>query len=147
MSAKHKRVQMTKARLLPLQATHVKALCLKHHLALDSVRRGHGDMNRLAQITHAVYLAALLQSTLDPESSPQPFTDAELAVDRCIERAHTGQGVTFPTEDLDLLQRVLLIHDSQLSSITLHTYVEALHQLQTANFAAKKLEDQSEKRA
>ncbi|KWD85129.1 hypothetical protein [Burkholderia ubonensis] len=118
-----KRRPLTKAQLLPLPADQVQRLSLKHHLALVSLRDGHGDLEVIGTLLHVLYLAYFLRNASDAD--PELYPRAEAVLDQCVARAERGESWALTDGERVVIVQLVVAHDAQLGTVPAHRYLEA----------------------
>ncbi|MBR8028550.1 hypothetical protein KDX27_31415 [Burkholderia cenocepacia] len=119
---------LTKAQLLPLPVDQVRALSLKHHLALAMLRDGRGDIEAIITLLNVLYLAFFLR-----DSAPVALDGcrrAEVALDDCIRRAERGEPWCLADDERQALEQLVVMHDAQLAAAPAHRYLDAWDQVQ-----------------
>ncbi|AKM05455.1 hypothetical protein OIV57_23020 [Burkholderia pseudomallei] len=124
----HSRRPLTKAQLLPLPVDQVRALSLKHHLALAMLRDGRGDIEAIITLLNVLYLAFFLR-----DSGPAALDScqrAEVALDDCIRRAERGEPWSVADTERQALEELVVTHDAQLAAAPAYRYLDAWEQVQ-----------------
>ncbi len=127
-----KRKPRTKAELLPLSNSNVRALSLEAHVALAAVRSGQGGAIQVGHLAKTVYVAFFLRDPPPDEADVELFQHAESVIDRCIERASDTGAWTFPEQDIVVLERLLKLYDAQLEAVSVSRLADAWCQFQRA---------------
>ena len=108
------RTASSKALLLPPTAESVRALSLRHHLALAALKVGSGNGPLLTELIRAVYVTWYLQEAGFGAIDPNHYVEAEQALARCGVRAAAENVWQLNHADTPVLERVLALHDWQL---------------------------------
>ncbi|CAE6845410.1 hypothetical protein R75461_07227 [Paraburkholderia nemoris] len=124
------RKPLTRAMLLPLPVSQVRALSLENHLTLAAMRSGHGSTEVAMNLLRVLYLSYFMRDAADDERDLEVFREAEAALARCRIRANRHLGWTLPEEDQRVLEQILALHDGQLASLPSHRYTGAWERLQ-----------------
>ncbi|MGZ2747788.1 hypothetical protein [Burkholderia stagnalis] len=98
-------------------------MSLKHHLALVSLRDGHGDLEAIATLLHVLYLTYFLRNPSDAD--PDRYPRAEAALDQCVARAERGEPWTLTHGERVEIEQLVVAHDAQLGTVPAHRYLEA----------------------
>lgn len=117
---------LSKAQLLPLPPVHVRRLSLKNHCALASLRDGHGNVDGIATLSNVLELAFQLCDDKDVT----PYRQAQVALNACVERAGRGGAWSVTDAERMALEALVVAHDTQLASVPVHRYLDALECVQ-----------------
>lgn len=127
-----KRKPLTKAQLLPLRNTEVRALSLDGHTALAAVRSGHGGVVQIGHLAKAIYVSFFLRDLTPDGMDVEQFHRAEGVIERCIERASKVEAWTLPDADYLVLERMLVLYDTQLEAVPVYRLAQAWNMYQRA---------------
>lgn len=116
--------------LLPLSSTKVRALSLENHLALATVRAGHGDLDQICCLIRVVYLAYFMRSEMASGADLEPYRHAEAVLDVCIKRLERNEPCQFLDPEQRVVECILVLHDEQLAAVPRFRYLEAWERLQ-----------------
>ncbi|WP_343669478.1 hypothetical protein [Paraburkholderia heleia] len=116
--------------LLPLPPARVRALSLENHLALATVRAGHGNLDQMCCLLCVVYLAFYLRGEMVDGDNVEPYRRAEAALESSITRMERQEPCLMRDQELAVVERLLVLHDRQLAGMPKHRYVLAWEQLQ-----------------
>ncbi len=116
--------------LLPLPAARVRALSLENHLALATVRAGHGNLDQMCCLLRVAYLAYYLRGEMGGGGGVEPYRRAEAALDACITRMERHEPCLMLDHELGVVEQVLVLHDQQLGGMPKHRYLQAWERLQ-----------------
>ncbi|WP_198361668.1 hypothetical protein [Burkholderia ubonensis] len=119
------RPSLVKHLLTPLPTEKVRSLSLENHLALVTVRAGHGDLDQVSCLVRVVYLAFYLRDTTSAGADPEPYRRAEVALNSCVTRVDRGERCLLLDQEVVTVKRILRIHDEQLAIITWRRYLDA----------------------
>lgn len=122
---KIRRKNVGRNKQLPLPDAVVRAISLQNHLALETMRSGHGASLHATFLFRAVYLTYLLRDTIEPNCEIEVFQEAESALCQCSHRAEASGSYELADADFDALRLVLTLHDWQLQSAPSHLYESA----------------------
>ncbi|RKE35616.1 hypothetical protein B0G76_1731 [Paraburkholderia sp. BL23I1N1] len=128
-SSSRSRPPLGKSMLLPLPVARIRSLSLEHHLALETITSGHGNVDLLVCLLKAVYTAWYLREEIPASAGSRPFQHAEAALERCIARAERGEAWEMLDADKSAIEKVLLLHDKQLATVPAHRFLMALDSL------------------
>ena len=131
-SAKKRRGRsgLSKELLLPMSIERVRALSLENHLALATVCAGRGHADQVIHLFRTVYLAFLLREETAAGEGTELYRAAEAALDACFERGERGERWLLLDRERAAIERVLVVHDSQLAAVRKHRYLAAWDRLQ-----------------
>ncbi|WP_091994104.1 hypothetical protein [Paraburkholderia lycopersici] len=116
--------------LLPLSTEKVRALSLENHLAFATVRAGQGDSEQIINLLRIIYLAFFLREESASGADLDLYRQAEAALDACVERAEVGAEWLLLDPEQTALERLLVVHDEQLSAVPKHRYLAAWDRMQ-----------------
>lgn len=119
----------TRHLLKPLPTDIVQTLSLAHHLALESVTSGGGNLDQVGYLVRIVYLTFYLRDTASIDTNVMAYRCAERALHACVARVDQGACCRLVDHEPEAVSRILLIHDQQLSAITGHLYLAARERL------------------
>jgi hypothetical protein len=114
--------------LLPMPVTEARAISLENHLALVTMRAGHGNMDLMSCLLRAVYIACFLHEADHGRAALDFFRQAEQLLTRSIQRAQRKEGWSLPdVDDPDgvILEEILALYDRQLASTPVHRVAAA----------------------
>jgi hypothetical protein len=120
---------LTKEMLLPLPAAKARAISLENHLALVTMRHGHGNPDVVSYLLKTVYLTCFLHEALHGRSELGPFREAERALMRSVKRAKIKAGWSMSDPDGAILETILALHDQQLAAVAVHQLSAARERL------------------
>lgn len=115
--------------LLPLPLARTQSISLEHHLALEAIVGGHGNVDLLVCLLKAVYTAWYLRAEMPAGTDHRPFQHAEAALERCIARAERGEAWEMSGADKSAIEKILIRYDEQLVSVPAHRFLKALDML------------------
>ncbi|MGU7811638.1 hypothetical protein [Burkholderia sp. AW49-1] len=124
------RKPLTKGDLLPLPTAKVRALSLENHMALATVRAGHGQEEHISCLLRVVYLAFYLRGETEAGGDLNLYRQAEAALDACIARTEQGADWLLLDREQSTVEQILVIHDEQLAAVPMHRYCAAWENLQ-----------------
>ncbi|WP_438392088.1 hypothetical protein [Caballeronia sp. DA-9] len=116
--------------LLPLPVTKVRSMALENHLALATLRSGHGGSQQMLCLLKVVYLAYFLREKGRQGGEIELFRAAELALQQSISCAECGKTWSLSEAGQIALESILALHDQQLGTAPAHVYEAAWERLQ-----------------
>ncbi|OJB46758.1 hypothetical protein [Burkholderia ubonensis] len=135
MPQKHpSRRPRSKAELLPLPAALVRDISLENHLALATMRAGHGTPETMIALLRVLHLAFFIVEPTVADADLALFLDAEAALQQSIEAAGQGRDWDVSDDALALIERLLPRADAIVGSVPKYRYLEAWDRL--GRFAA-----------
>jgi hypothetical protein len=111
--------------LLPLPETDARATSLENHLALVTLRAGHGNTDQMSTLLRAVYIACLLHEAAHGRGALEFFRQAGEVLTQSIRRAEREEGWGLPDADGLVLEEILTLYDEQLASTPVHRVAAA----------------------
>ncbi len=119
----------SKAELLPLPAALVRDISLENHLALATMRAGHGTPETMIALLRVLYLAYFIVEPTVAEGDLALFLQSEAALQQSIEVAGQGRDWQVSEDALALIERLLLRADAIVGSVPKYRYLEAWNRL------------------
>ena len=119
----------SKSALLPMPAQSVRELSLAHHLALAACRGERGNRHQINELVRAVYMAYYLQHMGFGDVPFECYEHAEAVFENALATAERSGKWTIQDPDAPVIERVLALHDQQLSEAPMYRIVEAEKQL------------------
>ncbi|MCA8095297.1 hypothetical protein LGM65_31240 [Burkholderia anthina] len=113
---------------MPLPKVH--ALSLENHLALATIRAGHGDFDQNCCLVRVVYFAYFMRNGTAAGKDVEPYHRAEAALDACVRRVGQDQPCLLLDHEQTMVERVLAVHDDRLAAVPKHHYLAAWDRLQ-----------------
>ncbi|MGZ2749714.1 hypothetical protein [Burkholderia stagnalis] len=130
MPQKHpSRRPRSKAELLPLPAALVRDISLENHLALATMRAGHGTPETMIALLRVLYLAYFIVEPTVADEDIDLFLQAEAALQQSIEAAGQGREWRVSDDALALIERLLVRADAIVGSVPKYRYLEAWDRL------------------
>ncbi|WP_241239180.1 hypothetical protein [Burkholderia stagnalis] len=130
MPQKHSsRRPRSKAELLPLPAALVRDISLKNHLALATMRAGHGTPETMIALLRVLYLTYFIVEPTVADEDIELFLQAEAALQQSIEVAGQGREWRLSDDALALIERLLVRADAIVGSVPKCRYLEAWDRL------------------
>ena len=123
------RKPLTKSALLPMPAQSARELSLAHHLALAACRGDSGNRHQINELVRSVYMAYYLQRMGFGEVPFECYEQAEAAFENALAVAAKSAQWIISEQDTPVIERLLALHDQQLSAAPMHRVVEAEKQL------------------
>src|ERR1700693_4032742 len=123
------RKPLSKSLLLPMAAQSARELSLAHHLALAACRGDSGNRHQINELVRSVHMAYFLQRMGFGEVPFECYEHAEAAFENALAVAAKCAKWIISEQDAPVIERVLALHDRQLSEAPMHRVVEAEKQL------------------
>jgi hypothetical protein len=123
------RKPLSKSLLLPMAAQSARKMSLAHHLALAACRGDSGNRHQINELVRSVYMAYYLQRMGFGELPFECYEHAEAAFENALAVATKSAKWIISEQDAPVIERVLALHDQQLSEAPMHRVVEAEKQL------------------
>jgi hypothetical protein len=123
------RKPLSKSLLLPMGARSAHKMSLVHHLALAACRGDSGNRHQINALLHSVYRAYYLQRMGFGEVPFACYEHAEAAFENALAVAAKCAKWIISEQDAPVIERLLALHDRQLSEAPMHRVVEAEKQL------------------
>jgi hypothetical protein len=123
------RKPLSKSALLPMSAQSARELSLAHHLALAACRGERANRHQINELVRSIYMAYYLQRMGFGEVPFECYEHAEAAFENALATAEKSAKWTISEQDAPVIERVLALHDQQLSEAPMHRVVEAEKQL------------------
>jgi hypothetical protein len=122
-----RRTPLTRNDLLPLPLARVRALSLEYHMALAAIRSQHGSVETVTCLIRVLYLTYVIGKHVHSEEENAALAEAERTLSSCIDRAVDVDGGNWYLDDTEarMIERVLAMHDAQLSNLPKHRYAAA----------------------
>lgn len=111
---------------MPVNEAH--AISLENHLALVTIRAGHGNKDLMSCLLRAVYIAYFLHEAEHGRVALESFREAENVLMQSVQRAERNEGWSLPDgEDVDgaILEEILSLYDQQLAATPAHRVTAA----------------------
>ncbi|MBN3754736.1 hypothetical protein G3N95_17440 [Paraburkholderia sp. Tr-20389] len=112
-----------------MDATSAREQSLSYHLALATCRSGHGNSYLFNELMRTVYVAWFLQRAGYGDEPVALYKRAEYAVEAALTLAHESGEWLLADEALPVFEKLLALHDSQLTVVPLHKVIDAERQL------------------
>jgi hypothetical protein len=119
------RKPLSKSLLLPMAAQSARDMSLAHHLALAACRGDSGNRHQINELVRSVYMAYFLQSLGFGEVPFECYEHAEAAFENALAVAAKSAQWIISEQDAPVIERLLALHDQQLSEAPMHWVVEA----------------------
>jgi len=123
------RKPLSKSLLLPMSAQSARELSLAHHLALAASRGDSANRHQINELVRSVYMAYYLQRMGFGEMPLECYEQAEAALENALAVAAKSAKWIIGEQDAPVIERLLALHDQQLSEAPMHRVVEAEKQL------------------
>jgi hypothetical protein len=123
------RKPLSKSLLLPMAAQSARELSLAHHLALAACRSDSGNRHQINELVRSVYMAYFLQRMGFGDMPFECYEHAEAAFENALAVAAKSARWMISEQDAPVIERLLALHDQQLSEAPMHRVAEAEKQL------------------
>jgi hypothetical protein len=123
------RKPLSKSLLLPMAAQSARDMSLAHHLALAACRGDSGNRHQINELVRSVYMAHYLQRMGFGDVPFKCYEHAEAAFENALAVAAKCAKWVISEQDAPVIERLLALHDQQLSEVPMHLVVEAEKQL------------------
>jgi hypothetical protein len=120
---------LSKSSLLPMSARSAREMSLAHHLALAASRGNSANRHQINELVRTVYMAYLLQRMGFGDIPFECYEHAEAAFESALGVAAKCGKWIINEQDAPVIERLLALHDQQLSEAPMHRVVEAEQQL------------------
>lgn len=112
-----------------MSAQSVRELSLAHHLALAACRSDSGNRHQINELVRSVYMAYFLQRLGFGDMPFECYEHAEATFENALAVAAKSACGLISEQDAPVIERLLALHDSQLSEAPMHRVAEAEKQL------------------
>ena len=123
------RKPLSKSLLLPMSAQSAREMSLAHHLALAACRGDSANRHQINELVRSVYMAYFLQRMGYGDLPFECYEHAEAAFENALAVAAKCGRWIISEQDAPLIERLLALHDQQLSEAPMHRVAEAEKQL------------------
>ena len=123
------RKSLSKSLLLPMSALSAREMSLAHHLALAACRGDSANRHQINELVRSVYMAYFLQRMGFGDLPFECYDRAEAAFENALAVAAKCAKWIISEQDAPVIERLLALHDQQLSEAPMHRVVEAEEQL------------------
>jgi hypothetical protein len=123
------RKPLSKSLLLPMSAQSAREMSLAHHLALAACRGDSANRHQINELVRSVYMTYHLQRMGYGDLPFQCYDRAEAAFENALAVAAKCSKWIICEQDAPVIERLLTLHDQQLSEAPMHRVVEAEKQL------------------
>jgi hypothetical protein len=124
-----KRKPLSKSLLLPMSAQSAREMSLAHHLALAACRGDSANRHQINELVRSVYMAYFLQRMGYGDLPFECYEHAEAAFENALAAAAKCGRWIISGQDAPVIERLLALHDQQLSEAPMHRVAEAEKQL------------------
>jgi hypothetical protein len=121
--------RVSKSSLLPMSAQSAREMSLAHHLALAACRGDSANRHQINELVRSVYMAYFLQRMGFGDIPFECYEHAEAAFESALAVAAKCGKWIINEQDAPVIERLLALHDQQLSEAPMHRVVEAEQQL------------------
>ncbi|HEY2020867.1 hypothetical protein [Paraburkholderia sp.] len=119
------RKPLSKSLLLPMAVQSARDISLAHHLALAACRRNRGNRHQINTLLCSVYRAYYLQRMGFGQVPFACYEHAQAAFVSALTAAAKPARWMIREQDAPAIERLLALHDRQLSEVPMHRVVEA----------------------
>ncbi|KWB20847.1 hypothetical protein WL32_17105 [Burkholderia cepacia] len=119
----------SKAELLPLPAALVRDISLENHLALATMRAGHGTAETMIALLRVLYLAYFAEEPDFSEADRALFLEVESVLSRSVDAAGSGQPWQLSDDALGAIERLLVRADVIIGGVPKYRYLDAWSKL------------------
>jgi hypothetical protein len=119
---------LSKSSLL-MSAQSAREMSLAHHLALAACRGDSANRHQINELVRCVYMAYFLQRMGFGDIPFECYEHAEAAFENALAVATKSAKWIISEQDAPVIERLLTLHDQQLSEAPMHRAVEAEQQL------------------
>jgi hypothetical protein len=123
------RKPLSKSLLLPMAAQSAREMSLAHHLALAACRGDSANRHQINELVRSVYMAYYLQHMGFGELPLECYEHAEAAFENALAVAAKCGKWIISEQDAPVIERLLALHDQQLSETPMHRVLQAEKQL------------------
>ena len=116
---------LSKSSLLPMSAQSARELSLAHHLALAACRSDRGNRHQINELVRSVYMACFLQRMGFGDMPFECYEHAEAAFENALAVAARSARWMISEPEAPVIERLLALHDWQLSEAPMHRVAEA----------------------
>ena len=120
---------LSKSLLLPMSAQSAREMSLAHHLALAACRGDSANRHQINELVRSVYMAYFLQRMGFGDMPFECYEHAEAAFENALAVAAKSARWMISEQDAPAIERLLALHDWQLSEAPMHRVAEAEKQL------------------
>jgi hypothetical protein len=120
---------LSKSSLLPMSAQSAREMSLAHHLALAACRGDSANRHQINELVRSVYMAYFLQRMGFGDIPFECYEHAEAVFESALAVAAKCRKWIINEQDAPVIERLLALHDQQLSEAPMHRVVEAEQQL------------------
>ena len=123
------RKPLSKSSLLPMSARSAREMSLAHHIALAACRGDSANRHQINELVRSVYMAYFLQRMGFGDMPFECYEHAEAAFENALAVAAKSARWMISEQDAPVIERLLALHDQQLSEAPMHRVAEAERQL------------------
>jgi hypothetical protein len=124
-----RKLPLTKSALLPMPAQSARELSLAHHIALAACRGDSASRHQINELVRSVYMAYFLQRMGFGDMPFEYYERAEVSFENALAVAAKCGKWIISEHDAPVIERLLALHDKQLSEAPMYRVVEAEKQL------------------
>ena len=123
------RKTLSKSLLLPMSAQAAREMSLTHHLAIAACRGDSANRHQINELVRSVYMAYYLQRMGFGDLPFECYEHAEAAFENALAVATRSAKWMISEQDAPVIERLLALHDQQLTEAPMHRVVMAERQL------------------
>ena len=112
-----------------MSAHSAREMSLAHYLALAACRGDSANRYQINELVRSVYMACFLQRMGFGDMPFECYEHAEAAFEKALAVAAKSARLMISEQDAPVIERLLALHDWQLSEAPMHRVVEAEKQL------------------
>ncbi|PRE01356.1 hypothetical protein C6Q17_18560 [Burkholderia contaminans] len=112
-----------------MSAAHVRAISLENHLALATIRSGHGTSETMIALLRVLYLGYFIVEPDVSDSDLALFLAAEALLQQSIDSATSELEWSLPTDRLGPIEQLLLRMDALVAGVPKYRYLQAWDKL------------------
>ncbi|SOE74537.1 hypothetical protein SAMN05446635_5334 [Burkholderia sp. OK233] len=124
-------IRLHKQLLLPLPDECVRELSLANHLALVGCGPSAGSRHAVNNLIRVTYLSFFLWEAGYGDVNAEFYVSAERVLDQVVVRAEQTELWCLDIEEVPVMQKVLRIHDRQISDAPTRAFLEAKARLES----------------
>ncbi|WP_322025438.1 hypothetical protein [Burkholderia sp. BCC1977] len=126
MSRKNRgRTPISTEMLLPLPVNVARGISLENHLALATLKAGHGNKDAVVAVMRVLYMTWFMLEKTAYEADVQQFLDIESALEISVEAAERDGERRLSGDIVPSIERMLLCFDQLIRKTPKYRYQEA----------------------
>jgi hypothetical protein len=116
---------LTRKELLPIAASTARAISLRNHLSLATLKQGKGNLDAASELLKTTYWTFYIADKDTGTQHEASFVAAEQSLKACIVKGDANGVWALSSDDAVHVQSILGVHDLQLASMPLHVLEKA----------------------